>query len=229
MGVTTGSVSCVSGPLPIPDDVVSLFVPDGEDLVPTDLARGPWSPEALHGGSVAAVVVRSVERATGEADGMQLSRLTLELLRPVGTTPLRITSRVVRPGRKVQLVDTVVEQSGRDVAWGGRCASGWTRRSRPSRRRSPRTPPRPGPRAACTSRPSATAIRPCTTRGWRSGSWRVGSTGPARRPPGSGCAVPVVDGRAGEPGRAGRGGGRLRQRHRCRAAVRVPRIHQSRI
>ncbi len=95
----------------------SLFVPDGDRLVPTELSRGPWSPESLHGGPVAAVVARSVERLSG-VDGLDLTRLTLELLRPVAASPLTVSSRVVRPGRKVQLVDTVVTQDGTEVAWG---------------------------------------------------------------------------------------------------------------
>jgi len=98
-------------------DGTALFVPDGDLLVPTDLARGPWSPDSLHGGPVAAAVGRSVEQRTGD-DGRGISRLTLELLRPVAAAPLAVTSRVVRPGRRVQLVDTVVTQEGSEVAWG---------------------------------------------------------------------------------------------------------------
>jgi len=94
-----------------------LFVADGGRLVPTDLARGPWSPGSLHGGPVAAVVARSVEALAGD-DGLEVVRLTLELLRPVTTAPLTVTSRVVRPGRKVQLVDSVVTQDDVEVTWG---------------------------------------------------------------------------------------------------------------
>jgi hypothetical protein len=97
--------------------VTSLFVPDGARLVPTELARGPWSPGSLHGGPVAAVVARSVEQLAGD-DGLALTRLTLELLRPVATGPLTVDSRVVRPGRRVQLIDTVVTQGRTEVTWG---------------------------------------------------------------------------------------------------------------
>ncbi len=96
----------------------ALFVPDGDSLVPTELARGPWSAESLHGGPVAAVVTRATERTTPAGDGLRMVRLTLELLRPVGMAPLRVTGRLSRPGRKVQLVDTLVTQSGADVARG---------------------------------------------------------------------------------------------------------------
>ncbi len=100
----------------MPDSVTSLFVPDGDLLVPTELARGPWSPESLHGGPVAAAVARSVESVTGD-DGLALTRLTLDLLRPVANDPMSVVSKVTRPGRKVQVVETVVTQSGVEVTW----------------------------------------------------------------------------------------------------------------
>jgi acyl-coenzyme A thioesterase PaaI-like protein len=98
------------------DDIAALFVADGEHLVPTERARGPWSPLALHGGPVAALTARAAESVAGH-DELQLVRLTLELLRPVPLAPLRVTAAVVKPGRKAQLIDTVIEADGVEVAW----------------------------------------------------------------------------------------------------------------
>lgn len=94
----------------------SLFEPDGDRLVPTELSRGPWSPDALHGGPVAAVAARAIEQLAGE-DGLQLVRLTLELLRPVPLQPLDVRTTLARPGKRVQLVDVVVAAGGHEVAW----------------------------------------------------------------------------------------------------------------
>jgi Thioesterase-like superfamily len=96
-------------------DPAWLFEPEGDLLVPTELARGPWSPDALHGGPVAAAVARSVERA-GD-DGLAIVRVTLELLRPVGMAPLEVRTRIARPGRRVQVFETVVTQDGVEVTW----------------------------------------------------------------------------------------------------------------
>src|SRR5947199_377466 len=63
----------------------ALFVPEGERFLPTELCRGPWSPDAQHGGPPAALLARAVERLGG-GDGMQVARLTVELLRPVPAT-----------------------------------------------------------------------------------------------------------------------------------------------
>jgi acyl-coenzyme A thioesterase PaaI-like protein len=100
----------------VADAGTALFIPDGRHLVPTELARGPWSPMALHGGPVAALAARAAEVHPGGA-GMQLVRITLELLRPVPLTRLALTSSLVKPGRTTQLVDTVVEADGVEVAW----------------------------------------------------------------------------------------------------------------
>jgi hypothetical protein len=93
----------------------ALFVPDGDLVVPTDLARGPWDLGALHGGPVAAVLARAAERTESDV-AMQLARLTVELLRPVPVAALAIGTRVVRPGRKVQLVEVTVEAGDQQVA-----------------------------------------------------------------------------------------------------------------
>ncbi len=94
----------------------SLFVDDGGTFVPTELSRGPWSPDALHGGPVAALVIRTVEHHRPGED-LQATRLTLELLRPVPLSPLTVRTQTVRDGRRVQLVDASVEAEGRDVVW----------------------------------------------------------------------------------------------------------------
>jgi hypothetical protein len=82
----------------------ALFSPDGDTFLPTALARSPWSAETLHGGSVAALLARAVEACSPSGDA-QVTRLTVELMRPVPVTPLRVRAEVVRPGRKVRLVE----------------------------------------------------------------------------------------------------------------------------
>jgi len=105
----------MAAPSPTLDDQ-ALFVSHGERLLPTARARGPWSPDALHGGPVAALVARAAESHPGGED-LELVRITLELLRPVPMAPLGVTSVLAKPGRTVQLVETVVEADGVEVVW----------------------------------------------------------------------------------------------------------------
>jgi hypothetical protein len=82
----------------------ALYEPDGDRFVPTAFTTGPWDPRAQHGGAPSSLLTRAIEHV--EAPGpMQIARLTFELMRPVPLTPLTITTRIVRPGRKVQLVE----------------------------------------------------------------------------------------------------------------------------
>jgi hypothetical protein len=96
----------------VPD---AVFHADGSRLVPTELARGPWSADAQHGGGPAAVLARAVERADPGPAGF-VARLTVELLRPVPLTPLEVTVRTTRPGKKVQWLEASLVADGVEVA-----------------------------------------------------------------------------------------------------------------
>ncbi len=94
-------------------------VPGRATMLPTGFSRGPWSPDALHGGPVAALIAREAEaRLAGVFPGPYVpTRFTLDLERPVPLAPLTVTSTLARPGRKVQIVDvTVADESGRRLA-----------------------------------------------------------------------------------------------------------------
>lgn len=94
----------------------SIFEPAGHDLyVPTEAALGPWTDQALHGGPPTMLMAREIERFESDGD-MFVSRLTVELLRPVGRTLLAARSRLVRPGRKVQLVEASLWSDEKEVA-----------------------------------------------------------------------------------------------------------------
>lgn len=93
----------------------ALYHRDGDLYVPSDLARGPWSPEAQHGGPPSALLARASERFE-DGERMFVARLTIELLRPVPLAPLALRSRFSRPGKKVQLVETSMLAGDAEVA-----------------------------------------------------------------------------------------------------------------
>ena len=92
-----------------------LFRPDGDRWVPHELTRGPWSPLALHGGPVAALLAGTAESVPTPGP-MHPARLTIELLRPVPLAPLRATATMLRPGRKVQWVTASLHANDVEVA-----------------------------------------------------------------------------------------------------------------
>jgi acyl-coenzyme A thioesterase PaaI-like protein len=79
----------------------SIFTVVGDRFVATEQARGPWDPQALHGGAPAALIASAFERVRPGAD-LHLGRLSFEFLRPIPLAPLTLATRVVRPGRRVQ-------------------------------------------------------------------------------------------------------------------------------
>ncbi len=94
-----------------------MFELDGELLVPTELALGPWDPGYLHGGPVAAALLRAMraEAETRELDG-RLVRFALELGRPVPRAPMRARAEVRHAGRRSQTLEAVLEIDGEPVS-----------------------------------------------------------------------------------------------------------------
>jgi Thioesterase-like superfamily len=89
----------------------AVFHLEGEHHVPTELARGPWGPNAQHGGPAAAILGRAVERFEPEL-GLSVTRITFEILRPVPLVPLVVTTAMTRPGKRVQLVTASLRGDG---------------------------------------------------------------------------------------------------------------------
>ncbi len=83
-------------------DTESVFLSDGEGrYTPTEHARGPWDPRALHGGAPATLIAGAFERMEPGAE-LPFARLSFSFLRPIPMAPLELRTRVVRPGRRVQ-------------------------------------------------------------------------------------------------------------------------------
>src|SRR5690606_12736715 len=99
---------------PVPESE-PLFTPNAGRLVPSAHTRGPWDPQAQHGGPVAALVARAAEAEVGA--GFTVTRLTIELQRPVPLEPLTVAARVTKPGRRVVRaeVDVAVAAGGDTV------------------------------------------------------------------------------------------------------------------
>lgn len=128
----------------------AIYTPDGDRFVPTNFARGPWTPDAQHGGAPAALLARAAERFEDGARTF-VARLTIELLRPVPLTPLVVRSRFARPGKKVQLVESSLLAGDTEVA---RCTALRMRREDvPVPEGLTEAPPPPGPNSGEASAP----------------------------------------------------------------------------
>ncbi|HEV7481849.1 MAG TPA: thioesterase family protein [Solirubrobacterales bacterium] len=105
----------------------AFYERDGDRYLATELTRGPWDPGAQHAGPPAALLGREIERLP-EAAEFQVGRVTCEILRSVPIAPITVSARVLRPGRRVQLVEAELrDQAGeplmRATAWRIRTAA----------------------------------------------------------------------------------------------------------
>lgn len=73
-----------------------------EEFEATDLAGSGWGPDMQHGGPVAALLTRAMDRG-GAADNTRISRVTVDILGPIPLTRVRTAARVARPGRRISL------------------------------------------------------------------------------------------------------------------------------
>ena len=93
----------------------AFFLSDGDQFQATALCRGPWDPGSLHGGPVTALIGREAERADPDP-ALFTARLTVELLRPVPLSRVRVDTSVLRPGKRVRILGVSVTHDGTEVA-----------------------------------------------------------------------------------------------------------------
>ncbi len=130
--------------VPARDD--AFYLPLGENRWSSTVhTSGPWDAAFQHGGPPSALLGRAVERCAPRDDAV-IARMTVEILGPVPVGEIEVRSRVLRPGRSVELVEAVLSAGGRDAA---RAAAWRVRRTDqegvPARQQTP--PPLPGPGA----------------------------------------------------------------------------------
>jgi len=92
-----------------------LFARERDGYRPTLWARGPWDPRYLHGGPSAALLAHALESEGGDPE-LFLSRMTLDLFRPVPHDLLHTEARTVRSGNRIKVVDATVSCNGTAVA-----------------------------------------------------------------------------------------------------------------
>jgi len=83
----------------------SFFTRDDAWFLPTDHCRGPWDAEACHAGPPTGLLARALELAVPK---QRLTRITVDLLRPIPFAGFRVDAKVVRSGRTVSTAEAVI-------------------------------------------------------------------------------------------------------------------------
>lgn len=97
------------------DDAEPFFRRDGDYLIPTEQASGPWKAGSLHGRAVVGVLAAEIENRHGDPEFMP-ARVTVDLHSPAMIAPLEVRTTVVRDGRRIRVVDAELVCEGRAVA-----------------------------------------------------------------------------------------------------------------
>jgi hypothetical protein len=82
----------------------AVFTPEGDVLIPSEHARGPWDARSMHGGAPAALIARAIERLETPVP-MRCVRLALEFAGAVPLQPVTVTAHITRGGKRLALVE----------------------------------------------------------------------------------------------------------------------------
>jgi hypothetical protein len=80
----------------------------------TTATQSPWDPGLQHGGPPSALCAAVVEGSHPRPE-MRIARISLDLLGPIPLGEVTVRTRVVRPGRRIELSEAVLECGGREA------------------------------------------------------------------------------------------------------------------
>jgi hypothetical protein len=101
--------------MPGVDGSPAFYVAIGDDrFISTVHTSGPWDPGLQHGGPPSALAARAIERESPSWPATVV-RMSVDILGPVPVAELVVRSRVLRPGRSVELVEAEVVAGARAV------------------------------------------------------------------------------------------------------------------
>lgn len=92
-----------------------FFTRDGDSFIPTDAARGPWDRNSLHGRVIIGLLAFVIEQNHG-ADGFMPARLTVDMFRLPSLAPIEVTTRLIRDGMRIKVVEAEFVSGGVSMA-----------------------------------------------------------------------------------------------------------------
>jgi hypothetical protein len=102
---------------PLPDPSPSYFVRvDEHRFLPTEHTGGGWAPDEQHISPMNGLLVHEVERfcaARPVADGLQVGRVSIDILGVLPIEEFAVEVQTLRPGRTIELVEATVITGGR--------------------------------------------------------------------------------------------------------------------
>jgi hypothetical protein len=76
--------------------------------------ESPWDARLQHGSPPTALVAHAVE-AQNPRENMRIARVSAEFLGPIPLAEMTVRTRIARPGKRIEMLEGVIESGGRDV------------------------------------------------------------------------------------------------------------------
>jgi hypothetical protein len=92
-----------------------FFTRSGDRFLPTPAGRSPWDPKFMHGRIVIGLLGQEIERRHGGPAYMP-SRLTVDMYRLPDFSPVEVTTRIVRDGKRIKVIDAEFFSDGVSMA-----------------------------------------------------------------------------------------------------------------
>jgi acyl-coenzyme A thioesterase PaaI-like protein len=94
-----------------------FFRTDGDTLVPAEFSTSPWG-KVLHGRLIGGLTARAAEAAIAADPELVCGRLTIDMFRSVPLAPVTVSTRAVRTGKRIAVLEVTIEQDGTLVGQG---------------------------------------------------------------------------------------------------------------
>ena len=93
-----------------------FFEKRGDAFFPNPISNGPWNPDSMHGRVVIGLLAHVIEAQHGSAEFVP-ARLTVDMFRlPDIHTPIEVTTKRVRDGLRIRLVEAEFFSGGTSMA-----------------------------------------------------------------------------------------------------------------
>ncbi|MDV3219846.1 thioesterase family protein [Intrasporangium sp.] len=103
------------GEFTLEEDVPAFYRRIGDDLyAPTVHAQGAWRDDEQHMAPVSGILTHAIDLHEPR-EGMQLARVSFDILGMIPARPSQVAVRTTRPGRSIELVEATLSVDGRDV------------------------------------------------------------------------------------------------------------------
>jgi Thioesterase-like superfamily len=87
---------------------------EADRYLATRATESPWDERLQHGSPPTALLARAMLRAHPR-DDMRLARITSEFLGPIPRAEMEVRTSVLRPGKRIELLEATLSSGGRDV------------------------------------------------------------------------------------------------------------------